>query len=88
MTNSQLYIAIGLPCLTLIFSFALQFFAIRDLRSETREFRTELRSDFRDFKAEIREDLQSMRAAIEILTGKVIEIDKRLSVIEDRYGRP
>jgi len=87
MTNSQLYSAIELPCLTLIFSFTVQFFAVRDLRSETREFRTELRGEFRYFKAEIREDLQSMRAAIEILTGKVAEIHKRLSVIEDRYAR-
>lgn len=76
MTNNQLYLAIGLPCLTIMASLIIsvvQWFGVRD---SIREIREDMR--------EIREDVRGLNAKIDILTGKVAEIDTRLTVIEER----
>jgi len=35
----------------------------------------------------VREDIRGIRSYLETMTGKIAEIDTRLSVIEDRLGR-
>jgi hypothetical protein len=76
MTDVQLYFAMGLPTFTIMLSFLTQWFG-------TRELRKEMRDDIR----EVRDALRSMRTAIEMLTGKLGEVDTRLSVLEDRFSR-
>jgi hypothetical protein len=75
MTDVQLYFAIGLPTFTIMLSFLTQWFG-------TRELRKEIRDDVR----EIRDELRSMRTAIEMLTGKLAEVDTRLFVLADRFS--
>jgi hypothetical protein len=36
----------------------------------------------------VREDIREIRSDIKIMTGKIADIDTRLSVIEDRWTRP
>lgn len=64
ITNTQLYLAVGLPMLTILASMTASLMQISG----------------------IREDIREIRSDIKLLTGKVAEIDTRLSVIEDRLG--
>ncbi len=43
MTNTQLYFAIGLPCLTIIASLIINLFAVFDIKSDIRELRSDMK---------------------------------------------
>jgi membrane protein implicated in regulation of membrane protease activity len=70
MTNNQLYLAIGLPCLTIIVSLIVSLVQLSGVKDSIRE---------------IREDIRSLNAKFDILIGKVAELDTRLSIIEERF---
>lgn len=69
MTNNQLYLAIGLPCMTIMVSLIVSLVQLSGVKVSIRE---------------IREDIRSLNVKIDILTGKFAEIDTRLSIIEER----
>ena len=69
MTNNQLYLAIGLPCLTIMVSLIVSLAQLSGVKDPMRE---------------IREDIRSLNVKFDILTGKFAEIDTRLSIIEER----
>lgn len=77
MTNNQLYLAIGLPCLTIMATLIISIVQWIGVRDTMREIREGIR--------EIRQDIRSLNTKIEILTGKVAEIDTRLTLIEERF---
>lgn len=76
MTDTQLYLAIGLPCLTIMASLIISLVQLSGVRDSIREFREDMR--------EIREDIRSLNAKFDILVGKLAEMDTRLSIIEER----
>jgi hypothetical protein len=69
MSNNQLYLAIGLPCITIMVSLIISLVQLSGVKDSIRE---------------IREDIRSLNAKFDILTGKLAEMDTRLSVIEER----
>jgi hypothetical protein len=69
MSNNQLYLAIGLPCTTIMVSLIISLVQLSGVKDSIRE---------------IREDIRSLNAKFDILTGKLAEMDTRLSVIEER----
>jgi DNA-directed RNA polymerase alpha subunit len=44
MTDTQLYLAIGLPCLTVMASLVISLFQISGMREDVREIRADLKS--------------------------------------------
>ena len=84
MTDVQLYLAIGVPIIAILASLTLSLIQISGIRDDMRAFRTEIREDGRTLRAEIRQDMRGLRADLTMLTGKVIEIDNRLTRIEER----
>lgn len=68
MNNLQLYIAGGLPVITVLASLTVSLIQISAIREDIRGMRSDFRADLRD------------------LTGKVIEIDNRLTRMEERLG--
>jgi hypothetical protein len=44
MTDTQLYLAIGLPCLTVMASLVISLFQISGMREDIREIRADLKS--------------------------------------------
>ena len=86
MTEVQLYLAIGVPIIAILASLTLSLIQISGIRDYMRAFRTEIREDGRTLRAEIRQDMQGLRADLTMLTGKVIEIDNRLTRIEERLN--
>lgn len=69
MTNVQLYLAVGLPTLAVITSLVINIVTITGIRAEL---------------ADIRTDIREIRADIKLITGKLAEMDTRISVIEER----
>ena len=113
MTDTQLYLAIGIPIVAVLTSLTislLQVFAIRadvarihgdmngmradfredvngihtDFRADMLAIRTDIRADMLAIRTDIREDMRAIRTDLNILTGKVVEIDNRLTRIEER----
>ena len=67
MTDTQLYLPIGLPVLAVFTSPTISLVQLSGIRE-----------DMRAMPAEFREELRAFRADLNTLTGKVIEIDNRL----------
>jgi len=55
-----------------------------DFREDVRAIQAGLREDMRATQAGLREDMHAIRADLNTLTGKVVEIDNRLTRIEER----
>lgn len=79
MTNVQLYLATGVPIIAILVSMSLRLIQISSIREDIRTMRSEFRDDLRSLRGEIREELRALRADLNTLTGKVIEIENRLS---------
>ena len=75
MTNLQLYLAVGLPIIAVLTALVVSLVQISGIRS-----------DLRESLREIREDIREIRADLKLLTGKVIEIDNRLTRLEERFS--
>ena len=84
MTDTQLYFAIGLPILAVLTSLTVSMIQISGIREDMRELRRSVESALADYRKEAREDRLQIAADIKTLTGKVIEIDNRLTRIEER----
>ena len=70
MTGTQLYLAIGVPVVSNAIMLLL--------------FSTMINARFASFETEIHRRLDEMRADLQALTGKVVDIDNRLTRIEER----
>jgi hypothetical protein len=57
---------------------------ISGIRGDLHGFRADFREDMHGLRADFREDMRAMRADLNALTGKVVEIDNRLTRIEER----
>ncbi len=69
MTNIQLYLAIGIPCFTILASLIIslvQWWGVKDCIRE------------------IREDIREIRSDIKLIVSKIAEMDNRLTLIEER----
>ena len=91
MTDTQLYLAIGLPIIAILTSLTISLLQVSAIRAEVGRIHDDmggLRADFRGdmggLRADFREDMRAMRTDLNMLTGKVVEIDNRLTRIEER----
>jgi hypothetical protein len=81
MTDTQLYLAIGLPILAVLTSLVVSLVQISGIKEDMRGFRTEIagqRKEFmdeiREMRKEAREDRLQIAADIKLLIGKVYEL--------------
>jgi len=95
MTNTQLFLAIGLPILVILTSLAISMWQIsgvredlrenmRQMRTEMNALRTELRTETKEALATFNGSLAGIRDDIKTMTGKLADLDTRVSVIEER----
>jgi hypothetical protein len=91
MTNIQLYLLVGLPIIAILTSLTVSILQVSAIRGEVvrihddmRALRADFREDMKSMYADFREDMRAIRADLNTLTGKVIEIDNRLTRIEER----
>ncbi len=94
MTNVQLYLALGIPFLSLVVAMVISNSRINDmrdlLRAEIQNVRTETLGEFKVIRTDLIEQrrmLDRIILSIDMLTGKVVEIDNRLSRLEERMDR-
>jgi hypothetical protein len=69
VNDIQLFLAIGIPTVAVLASLVASLLQISGVRDTLRE---------------IREDIREIRTDIKIMTGKIAEIDNRLTVLENR----
>jgi hypothetical protein len=84
MTEGHLYLAISVSIIAMLASLTLSLIQVSGIREDMRTFHAETREDARALRSEFRQDLQGLRADLTALTGRVIEIDYRLTRIEER----
>jgi len=84
MTDTQLYFALGIPMLAILTSLTISLVQVSGIRGDMRGMRQEFREDLAANRQEAREDRLKIHADLAALTGKVIEIDNRLTRIEER----
>ena len=80
MTDLQLYIAIGLPTIAVLASLTISMLQVSGIREDMRQ----IRSDLREQVASIQEDIREIRSDLRTMTGKIVEIDNRLTRLEER----
>ena len=71
MTNLQLYIAVGVPMLVIVTSLILNLVTVSGIRENIRE---------------LREDIREIRNDIKLMTGKIVDIDNRVTRIEEKLN--
>jgi hypothetical protein len=84
MTDTQLYLALGLPIVAILTSLTISMLQVSGIRGDMRGMRAEFREDSHGLRADFREEMRAVRADLNTLTGKVVEIDNRLTRIEER----
>jgi hypothetical protein len=95
MTDTQLYLALGLPIIAILTSLTISMLQVSGIRGEMRGLRTDFREDMQGMRVDFREDMRAMhtglredmrglRTDLNTFTGKVVEIDNRLTRIEER----
>ncbi len=84
MTNVQLYLALGIPFLSLVVAMVISNSRINDmrdlLRAEIQGLRLETQGEFKAIHVELMEQrriLDRLATGLDTLTGKVIEMDNR-----------
>jgi predicted nucleic acid-binding Zn-ribbon protein len=94
MTDVQLYLAVGIPFLTIVVAMVISNTRINDmrdlLRAEIQGVRTEMQGELKAVRTELTEQrriLERLVVSIDMLTGKVVEIDNRLTRFEERMNR-
>jgi hypothetical protein len=100
MSNSQLYLSIGVPTFAVLASFLVNLFQISGVRGEMGSVRGEmgsLRGEMSSMRGEmgslrgemgsVRGDIASLRAGQDMLTGKIIELVDRISRLETKNER-
>ncbi len=80
MTDIQLYLAIGLPIIAVLTSLTVSMLQVSAIRGEV----ARIHEDMRGLRSDFREDMRAIRTSLNTLTGKVIEMDNRLTRIEER----
>jgi hypothetical protein len=84
MTDTQLYLGLGIPVLAIMTSLIVSLVQVSGIREDMRQMRTEFRADSRALATDLRSDFAALRSDFATLTGKVIGIGNRLTRIEER----
>ncbi len=80
MTDQQLYLSIGIPTFAVLIGILLNGFLYNALSSG-------LNSRMASLEARMLSLETTMTARFDLMMGKLMELDTRLSVLEDRFKR-
>ena len=89
VADTQLYLAIGLPILAVLLGFTANMIQVSSLNSRFSSLEAQMNSRFSSLENQfngrftsVENRLASIDARFDTLTGKVIEIDNRLTRVE------
>jgi septal ring factor EnvC (AmiA/AmiB activator) len=75
VNDFQLYLAVGLPAIAVLASLTVSLLQISAIRQEMSENLREIRADIREIRADIK-----------VIAGKLVELDNRVTRIEERMA--
>jgi hypothetical protein len=87
LTNGQLYLAIGLPCLAIMASLVISLVQISGIRDDMRMMRSEFSDRIDGLRTELLSQMQLIREDIKLMMSKLADLETRVSVIEERIKR-
>lgn len=76
LSNTQLYFAIGIPCLTIIVSVVINFLSLSNISGRVDAIQSQISG--------VRDDIREIRSDLKNIVGALNQLDKRVSLIEDR----
>lgn len=88
MTDVQLYLAIGLPVFAFLVNIALGVIQTNSLQARITSVETSVNARFSSLESNIHARFASLETRFETLTDKVVDIDNRLTRVEERLLRP
>jgi hypothetical protein len=91
MTETQLYFAVGIPTLAVLVGIlinSMQFHgAAASINARISSIETSINGRISSIETSINARLTSVETRLEMLIGKVMEIDTRLTRLEERWER-
>ena len=88
VTDVQLYLAIGLPVFAFLVNIALGVIQTNSLQARITSVETSVNARFSSLESNIHARFASLETRFETLTDKVVDIDNRLTRVEERLLRP
>ncbi|HXB68296.1 MAG TPA: hypothetical protein VNY05_08635 [Candidatus Acidoferrales bacterium] len=87
MTDSQRYLVIGLPTLAVVLGMITNGFLFNALSARMSSLEARMLALQNRIEARLLAFETSVNQRIDILTGKISDLDTRLSIMEDRWKR-
>ncbi len=84
MTDVQLYLAIGLPVFAFLLNIALGVIQTNSLQGRITSVETNMNARFASIESNINARFTSLETRFDTLTDKVVDIDNRLTRVEER----
>ncbi len=84
MSDQQLYLSIGVPSLVALIGILINVTLFTTLNTRISSLESRLDSRISTEIARLESNIQSLLSKFDILTGKVIELDNRLTRLEER----
>jgi len=84
MTDVQLYLAIGLPVFAFLLNIALGVIQTNSLQARITSVEANMNSRFASVEANMNARFTSLETRFDTLTDKVVDIDNRLTRVEER----
>ena len=84
MTNTQLYLTIGIPTLAILVGILINTSALASLTGTMNSRFASLEARMTAMETRLDGRISSLEAKLDILVGKVIEMDNRLTRLEER----
>ena len=87
MNDAQLYLAIGVPVFAVLMGFMGSVLQVNTINARITSLEAALSSRIVSFENSVNSRFSSLESRFETLIGKVIEIDTRLTRVEERLER-
>jgi hypothetical protein len=87
MTDIQLYFAIGAPTFAILISFVGSMLQVNTINARITSLETGINARLISLETSLNTRISSLEGRFETLIGKVIEVDTRLSRVEERLDR-
>lgn len=91
MTDTQLYLAIGVPIIAIMLGMLFNHIRIGDVHTRINDMRDLLRAEIQTSReqtradtAELKGEMGELKTMLKVLMGKVDEMDTRLTRVEER----
>lgn len=84
MTDVQLYLAIGLPVFAFLVNIALGVIQTNSLQARITSLETSTNARFSSVESNMNARFSSLETRFDTLTDKVVDIDNRLTRVEER----